>query len=121
MAKSGVFERDPTDNLKKELQKLVKTIVEDSSDDEIVDKTVQILQSLKQGFNIIHTGKILMILLTYDRVSIQKWLSRGKKTCFLSCRHSIETRTNAAATLFTLSALDSNKLVIRKAATTLQR
>ncbi|MFS8014721.1 hypothetical protein Hanom_Chr15g01347831 [Helianthus anomalus] len=49
MAKSGVFERDPTDNLKKELQKLVKTIVEDSSDNEIVDKTVQILQSLKQG------------------------------------------------------------------------
>ncbi|KAJ0440130.1 hypothetical protein HanHA300_Chr16g0633021 [Helianthus annuus] len=47
MAKSGVFERDPTDNLKKELQKLVKIIVEDSSDDEIVDKTVQILQSLK--------------------------------------------------------------------------
>ncbi|KAM0005961.1 putative U box domain, armadillo-like helical, Zinc finger, RING/FYVE/PHD-type [Helianthus debilis subsp. tardiflorus] len=94
MAKSGVFERDPTDNLKKELQKLVKTIVEDSSDDEILDQTLQILQSLKQGiqyypqeFNcplskqimtdpvIICTGK------TYDRVSIQKWLSGGNRTC----------------------------------------
>ncbi|KAJ0611733.1 putative U box domain, armadillo-like helical, Zinc finger, RING/FYVE/PHD-type [Helianthus annuus] len=94
MAKSGVFERDPTDNLKKALQKLVKTIVEDSSDDEILDQTVQILQSLKQGiqyypqeFNcplskeimtdpvIICTGK------TYDRVSIQKWLSGGNRTC----------------------------------------
>lgn len=62
MAKSGVFERDPTaaakvttDNLKKELQRLVKSIVEESSPDEdngfgftdCIDRATQTLQSLK--------------------------------------------------------------------------
>ncbi|KAC9294240.1 hypothetical protein E3N88_46029 [Mikania micrantha] len=55
MAKSVVFERNPTDNLKKELQRLVKEIVEDSSSNketgfqftDCVDKATQILQALK--------------------------------------------------------------------------
>lgn len=61
MAKSGVLERDPAaavaaataENLKKELQKLVKAIVEDSSSDEEtgfterVDRATQTLQALK--------------------------------------------------------------------------
>ncbi|XP_076920901.1 U-box domain-containing protein 9-like [Bidens hawaiensis] len=116
MAKSGVFDPDPTDNLKKELRRLVTAIVEDSSSDEefgfgfgfteCVDKAVKILQDLKEGrthgsysvmksgfdscpkeFNcpiskrimmdpvIISTGK------TYDRASIQKWLTAGNRTC----------------------------------------
>nr|XP_043637254.1 U-box domain-containing protein 9 [Erigeron canadensis] len=56
MAKSGVYEGDPvtktTMELKKELQKLVKAIVEDSSSSsssiEDIDKAYQTLQSLKQ-------------------------------------------------------------------------
>lgn len=51
MAKSGVFEKNPTDNLKKELQKLVEAIVQDSSSDEqfgfYVDKATQVLKDLK--------------------------------------------------------------------------
>nr|XP_043609976.1 U-box domain-containing protein 9-like [Erigeron canadensis] len=56
MAKSGVFEKDPTDkNLKKELQKLVKAIVEDEDYGfrftELIDKATKTLQDLKQGTN----------------------------------------------------------------------
>ncbi|KAK1426921.1 hypothetical protein QVD17_15601 [Tagetes erecta] len=61
MAKSAVFERDPTVNLKKELQRLVESIVDDSlSDEEIgvrlgfgftecVDKAIKVLKELKEG------------------------------------------------------------------------
>ncbi|KAK1428512.1 hypothetical protein QVD17_17347 [Tagetes erecta] len=51
MAKTGVFEKDPTDNLKKELERVVKTIVEDEEIGfgftDCVDKAAKILQSLK--------------------------------------------------------------------------
>ncbi|CAH1417936.1 unnamed protein product [Lactuca virosa] len=98
MAKSGVFERDPTaaakvttDNLKKELQRLVKSIVEESSPDEeigfgfidCIDRATQTLQKFNCPLSkeimrdpvIISSGK------TYDRASIQKWLKAGNRTC----------------------------------------
>ncbi|KAI3682577.1 hypothetical protein L1987_82647 [Smallanthus sonchifolius] len=110
MAKSGVLERDPTaavtDNLKTELQRLVKVIVEDSDGEigigfiECVDKAAKILQDLKEfnclkssfdscpkEFNcplsnqIMRDPVIISTGKTYDRPSIQNWLNAGNKTC----------------------------------------
>ncbi|KAI7738395.1 hypothetical protein M8C21_021525 [Ambrosia artemisiifolia] len=110
MAKSCVLEQDPTHNLKKELQRLVQTIVQDSSTNdeshELVDKALQILQSLKdlkqgkkqgrkQGMvqyypqeficplskEIMTDPVIICTGKTYDRGSIQEWLRSGKRTC----------------------------------------
>ncbi|KAI3819471.1 hypothetical protein L1987_13309 [Smallanthus sonchifolius] len=52
MAKSDVFEGDPTVALKKELQRLVKAIIEDSSSDDengVINQTLQALKELKDG------------------------------------------------------------------------
>ncbi|KAK9057458.1 hypothetical protein SSX86_022293 [Deinandra increscens subsp. villosa] len=118
MAKSEVFERDPsTDNLKKELQRLVKSIVEDSSPDS-VDKAAQILQSLKEfkdrsysfskidnrssdscpmEFNcplskqIMRDPVIISTGKTFDRISIQKWFKEGNRACPVS--HQVLSHT----------------------------
>lgn len=108
MAKSGVFERDPAENLKKELQRLVKAIVEDSSNEEnefreYVDRATQTLQDLKElksnpssfinldncpqefycplSKEIMRDPVIISTGKTYDRTSIQKWLKAGNRTC----------------------------------------
>ncbi|XP_071689375.1 U-box domain-containing protein 9-like [Rutidosis leptorrhynchoides] len=108
MAKSGVFEKDPTQNLKKELQKLVKAIIEDEENGYgFIDKATQTLKELKdarkqtsvscinlddtvsfpQEFNcplsneIMKDPVIVSTGKTYDRCSIQKWLKAGNRTC----------------------------------------
>lgn len=108
MAKSGVFEKDPTQNLKKELQKLVKAIIEDEENGYgFIDKATQTLKDLKdarkqtsvscinlddtvpfpQEFycplsnEIMRDPVIVSTGKTYDRCSIQNWLKAGNRTC----------------------------------------
>ncbi|PIN20936.1 Ubiquitin--protein ligase [Handroanthus impetiginosus] len=109
MAKSGVSEGDPkTVELKKELQKLVKAIVdEDDVNLEAIDRAQQTLLALKElklkkpvslkihNHQMILRSKynsrpLLRVLcfmnclggyITYDRPFIQKWLKAGNRTC----------------------------------------
>ncbi|XP_071720719.1 U-box domain-containing protein 9-like [Rutidosis leptorrhynchoides] len=108
MAKSGVFEKDPTQNLKKELQKLVKAIIEDEENGfGFIDKATQTLKDLKDARKqtsvycmnlddtvsfppefscplsneIMRDPVIVSTGKTYDRCSIQKWLKAGNRTC----------------------------------------
>ncbi|XP_073039283.1 U-box domain-containing protein 9-like isoform X1 [Primulina eburnea] len=116
MAKSGVVERDPTTvakamELKKELQKLVKAIVdEDDVNLEAIDRAHQMLCDLKelklkksvflklhyQRFDhgavpeefkcrlskeLMRDPVIIATGQTYDRPFIQKWLKSGNRTC----------------------------------------
>ncbi|KAG8387248.1 hypothetical protein BUALT_Bualt02G0001700 [Buddleja alternifolia] len=114
MAKSGVFERDQTTSvkameLKKELQKLVRAIVdEDDINLEAIDRAQQMLCSLKElklkksislklnshrygavpeefkcplSKELMRDPVIVATGQTYDRPFIQKWLKSGNRTC----------------------------------------
>uniref|UniRef100_A0A5B6YH20 RING-type E3 ubiquitin transferase n=1 Tax=Davidia involucrata TaxID=16924 RepID=A0A5B6YH20_DAVIN len=112
MAKTGVFESDPTmvakaTELKKELQRLVKAIVEDDDlNVETIDRANQTLCALKdlklnrtisfklhESFafpeefrcplskELMRDPVIVATGQTYDRPFIQKWLQEGNRTC----------------------------------------
>ncbi|XP_073291558.1 U-box domain-containing protein 9-like [Primulina huaijiensis] len=116
MAKSGVFEKDPTIvakamELKKELQKLVRAMVdEDDVNLDAIDRAQQMLCDLKelklkksvslklhyQRFDhgavpeefkcplskeLVRDPVIVATGQTYDRPFIQKWLKSGNRTC----------------------------------------
>ncbi|PWA63314.1 Armadillo [Artemisia annua] len=108
MAKSGVYEGDPTANittLKKELQRLVKSIIDDEHNNgfDVIDQATQTLMNLKKlkSSSLVHVGVdtcpqefkcpvsnevmrdpvIISTGKTYDRSSIQKWLKAGNRTC----------------------------------------
>ncbi|KAA8543555.1 hypothetical protein F0562_021699 [Nyssa sinensis] len=112
MAKTGVFESDPTmvakaTELKKELQRLVKTIVDDDDFNvETIDRANQTLTALKDlklkrpiswklhaslacpeefrcplSKELMRDPVIVATGQTYDRLFIQKWLKAGNRTC----------------------------------------
>ncbi|KZV25725.1 hypothetical protein F511_04786 [Dorcoceras hygrometricum] len=116
MAKSGVFDEDPTMvakamELKKELQKLVRVMVEEADIDlEAIDRAHQMLYdlkelklkksvSLKRHYQSLAHGEVpeefkcplskelmrdpvfIASGQTYDRPFIQKWLKSGNRTC----------------------------------------
>ncbi|MFS7954012.1 putative U box domain, armadillo-like helical, Zinc finger, RING/FYVE/PHD-type [Helianthus anomalus] len=113
MAKSGVYEADPTlkstAELKKELQRIVKAIVEDDDEIELIDKANNTLQALKDtrrqrsssvrkvsessttscplefrcpiSKELMRDPVILSTGQTYDRPFIQKWLKAGNRIC----------------------------------------
>ncbi|CAK7349413.1 unnamed protein product [Dovyalis caffra] len=117
MAKPGVFDSDPTVmakaiELKKELQKLVRTIVDDEEDyrTETIDQARETLCALKElkvkrrslslrlretlscpeefkcplSKELMRDPVILATGQTYDRPFIQKWLKGGNRTCPLT-------------------------------------
>ncbi|XP_010547136.1 PREDICTED: U-box domain-containing protein 9-like [Tarenaya hassleriana] len=120
MAKTGVFESDPTamakaKELKKEMQKLVRSILEEEGDDNLgvqaFDQLQEALLALKEmtvrkkkmgnssslemfetmscpdefrcplSNELMRDPVVLASGQTFDRPSIQKWLSSGNKTC----------------------------------------
>ncbi|GKU85957.1 hypothetical protein SLEP1_g552 [Rubroshorea leprosula] len=113
MAKTGVFNSDPTaiakaTELKKELQKLVKTIVDDDDYSiETIDRARETLSALKElktkkrslslklqeavlcpeefrcplSQELMRDPVILASGQTFDRSFIQKWLKSGNRTC----------------------------------------
>ncbi|KDP45270.1 hypothetical protein JCGZ_15135 [Jatropha curcas] len=117
MAKTGVFDSDPTvmakaTELKKELRKLVRTIVDDEDYPiEIIDQAKETLSALKElkikkrslspklreillrppeefkcplSKELMKDPVILATGETYDRPFIQKWLKGGNRTCPLT-------------------------------------
>lgn len=113
MAKTGVFSSDPTETakateLKKELQKLVRTIVDDDDNSiETIDRARDMLFALKElktrkrslslkiheaapcpeelrcplSRELMKDPVILASGQTFDRPFIQKWLKSGNRTC----------------------------------------
>ncbi|GAV70767.1 U-box domain-containing protein/KAP domain-containing protein [Cephalotus follicularis] len=116
MAKSGVFDSDPTviskaTELKKELQRLVRTIVDDEDyRTETIDQAKDTLCALKElimkkrsislrlretvscpdefrcplSKDLMRDPVVLATGQTYDRPFIQKWLKAGNRTCPLT-------------------------------------